>query len=171
MLKQPIMLEQKTNEEYIALAEKTDFRTRRFDTDRPTALFAEIVSAPVYETFEDLLQDLGKAIQNNWIRLIHIPGKSYSESEKEYMQEKANPDYYKRLAQSAEQAKTMNVELFLISESSQGKRTYRGNKLMFRKKENVYLAKIYAHKNDFESMGVELSTDKEFHAVQAVSDR
>ena len=168
MLKQPIVLEEITFQEYSKRAESEGLLARN-ERESPRYAYAEIAAAPTYSSFYELLQDLQKAVRAGYVRLIHVPGKGYSESEDEFEERFQDPDYYRELAERAEQAQALNVELNLISNLPE--KAVRGSKLIFRKNGDngmVYLAKAYLHREDFGEMGVKCDVERKFHGVSAI---
>lgn len=168
MLREPIELEEITFKEYSKRAERAGLLAKN-ERESPRYVYGAIDSAPTYASFYELLEDLQEFIKAGYVRLLHVPGKGYSQSEDEFEKGKDNPEYYKDLAERAEQEHALNVELFLISNLPE--RTRRGSKLMFRKLgKTVYLAKAYLHKEDFEALGVVSNIERDFHGVNAIYD-
>jgi hypothetical protein len=172
MLKQPTILEEVAYDEYRRRAEQLNLLAG-VDKDPLRYAFARIVSAPAYASFNELLTDLIFAIENKWVRLLHVHGKSYSASQREFERRVEDPDYYRDLAQRAEEKQALTIELNLVSGLGESE-VFRGNKLMFRRQEAdglIYLLKTYLHKEDFGFFGVGFNTEdaqKDFHGVIAV---
>jgi hypothetical protein len=134
--------------------------------------FAKIVSSPVYGSFAELLFDIRQHITDNDIRLLHAPGKNYSESEREYRARKDEASYYSELAKRAEEKGALNIELNSLFPKELVGQTYRGSKFLFRRRGEmgmIYLAKAYLHFDDLPLLGVYAEIKGEYHAVSAIN--
>ena len=142
------------------------------EKDSERYAFAKIVSSPVYGSFAELLYDIRQHITDNDIRLFHAPGKSYSESEREYRARKDEDSYYSELASRAEEKGALNVELNSLLPRELVGQTYRGSKFLFRRRKDmgmIYLAKAYLHFDDLPFLGIYAKIKGEYHVVSAIN--
>lgn len=144
----------------------------KVEEDSERYAYAKIVSSPVYGSFAELLHDMMQHTADNDIRLLHAPGKSYSESEREYKARKDDPSYYSELASRAEEKGALNIELNSLLPRELIGQTYRGSKFLFRRRGEVgviYLAKAYLHFEDLPLLGVYANIKREYHGVSAIN--
>ena len=112
MFRKGIRLEEITHKSYMRKAKGLNLNADVED-DSGRYAYAKIVSSPVYGSFAELLYDVIQHITDNDIRLLHVPGKNYSESEREYRERKDDSSYYSELASRAEEKGALNIELWV----------------------------------------------------------
>jgi len=172
MFKQGIRLEEIAYNSYKIKAKSVNLFAK-VEKEKERYAFAEIESSPLYSSFSRLLDELKDYIMIGCVRLLHTPGKSYSESEKELNKRKDDPNYYSELEKRADKENALNVEFNLLPGEGIGK-TFRGSKLMFKRNGKlgmIYLAKAYLHKDEAELLGVYCNIKKDFHGVSAINKK